>query len=443
MIEDRPNKRRIVDVINVDTGDIETSYDLLFQNEKIVWKLRRSVEERIQENDCLYLCLYCKQPVAISPLFNHNSNNHSFYFRHLKDSEECEIKTNSGFSKKEILALKFNGAKESKAHLELKNYIRFYLSSDLNFKDVTDRERIVRDVENPSKWKRPDVAATYKNKPIIFEIQLSTTFLDVIVAREKFYLKNDITIMWIFKDFKPDSARAAEKDIYFDNHTNVFSVDEKSRKKTLESGKLHFTCHYIKTFFDSKLGDYSDIWTEELITFDDLQIDDQTKKPFFKKYDRSNLRDKEVVKAQNKFENFIRNFADKSDSRDMNKILAKLGLLKDNWLEYKIITLSRALLSVKVGKVLFSNQENKWTWLVNTIWVNNIDHWLVFLYAVKEYGRTELVFGNNPKIKAKRKEFELGFKTDERFKQCTDHYPLISEMFPELKKHLSKYLASQ
>ncbi len=443
MNETKLNKRRIVDVINMDTGDIETSYDLLFQKEKLVWNLRRSVEERIQDEDYLYTCLHCKQPVAISPLFNPNGNEHSFYFRHLKDSEECEIKTNSGLTKKEILARKFNGAKESKAHLELKEYVRYYLSNDDNFTDVTDRERIVRDTEDPSKWKRPDVAALYRNEQIVFEIQLSTTFLDVIVAREKFYLKNDVTIMWIFKDFEPEFARAAEKDIYFDNHTNVFSIDEISRKKTLDSGKLHFMCHYIETIFDAKCEDYIDVWTKELITFDDLQIDEKTKKPFFKKYNRSKLRDKELIKAQIKFETFIRNFNDRSDSKEIDKILSNLGLLKDNWLEYKIITLSRALLSVKEGKVLFNNQENKWAWLVNTIWINNLDHWLVFLYAVREYGRTDLVFGNSLKIKAKRKEFELGFKTDDRFKQCTEHYSLLSEMFPELKKYLYKHLASQ
>ena len=53
-------------------------------------------------------------------------------------------------------------------------------------------------------WKKPDISASYKNINIVFEIQLSTTFLSVIVDREYFYKDNQTYILWVFKNFVID-----------------------------------------------------------------------------------------------------------------------------------------------------------------------------------------------------------------------------------------------
>jgi hypothetical protein len=50
-------------------------------------------------------------------------------------------------------------------------------------------------------WRKPDVRATYNDVNIAFEIQLSTTYLDVIVGRRQFYLEQGGLLFWIFALF--------------------------------------------------------------------------------------------------------------------------------------------------------------------------------------------------------------------------------------------------
>ncbi|MEG9134434.1 DUF6035 family protein, partial [Acinetobacter baumannii] len=55
-----------------------------------------------------------------------------------------------------------------------------------------------------SEWRKPDVSALYLNKLIVFEGQLSTTFLNVIIDRKVFYQDNNACLIWIFDRFKPN-----------------------------------------------------------------------------------------------------------------------------------------------------------------------------------------------------------------------------------------------
>ena len=47
-------------------------------------------------------------------------------------------------------------------------------------------------------WRKPDVIAKYNNLNIVFELQLSTTFISVVVQRDIFYRLNDYFIIWVF-----------------------------------------------------------------------------------------------------------------------------------------------------------------------------------------------------------------------------------------------------
>ena len=91
-----------------------------------------------------------------------------------------------------------------------------------------------------------------------WEIQLSTTFLNVIVAREDFYRELGTYIMWVFNEFNPERLRFTEKDIYWQNMANAFVVDERTMALSSARGVLVLECHYLVPFFND--GDIDHRW---------------------------------------------------------------------------------------------------------------------------------------------------------------------------------------
>ena len=92
------------------------------------------------------------------------------------------------------------------------------------------------------KWRRPDVYAEYNGRKYVFELQLSTTFVSVIVDRDIFYRLNDYNIIWIF-NFEDNEEyvnlyNLMCKDIYYANKRNVFIFDTEAEEKSKENGEL-------------------------------------------------------------------------------------------------------------------------------------------------------------------------------------------------------------
>ena len=73
-----------------------------------------------------------------------HSGSHTFYFKHLHASDDCPIKTDSTYTKDEVRCMKYNGAKESAAHIELKNYLSEQLKKDDSFSDVKNEFKLIR-----------------------------------------------------------------------------------------------------------------------------------------------------------------------------------------------------------------------------------------------------------------------------------------------------------
>lgn len=92
-----------------------------------------------------------------------------------------------GFVQRQIAAMKYNGAKESLLHRQMKLWLVESLYASGQFTDIRQEKRWQGTIT--SEWRKPDVRAVFGGTPIAFEIQLSTTFLDVIVERRRFYLR--------------------------------------------------------------------------------------------------------------------------------------------------------------------------------------------------------------------------------------------------------------
>lgn len=379
-MESEEVNRSIVEVFNCEINMRELVADLVAKGEEFIFNLRTKIENGIQ-NDCpAYLCIACGQALVIRcRKAGVRNGQHTTYFQHLANSDDCCLKAESTLSRSEILANKFNGQEEGNTHKDIKNHLALWLRADSRFTDVKVESTIKGTGIFSKKWRKPDVSARFNGKLMVFEIQLSTTFLDVIVGRDNFYKENDITIFWIFGEFDPNSARAAEKDIYFNNKTNVFSIDADSLEMTEKKGVLFFSGYY-----GMKISERM-IWEKALICFDDIRFDRETYKPYFMSVRQQALAALEWV--------ILRNAEISTLSLDCLSELELLGVSCSDLSNQYFISFLKVLISIRENKVLFAcGWENKWFWLADYVWGGFNCYWVAFLHAIDAYGLKDVIF---------------------------------------------------
>ncbi len=117
---------------------------------------------------------------------------------------------------------------------------------------------------------------------MVFELQLSTTFISVIVAREQFYERNNTFVIWVLIDF--DRKRFTDLDIAYGNNANVFVLNEKAKLKTLETGELWFEVYWQEPRIEANQIEYE--WKSVLMPFSALTFHDYYLKAFYKDVDQ-------------------------------------------------------------------------------------------------------------------------------------------------------------
>jgi hypothetical protein len=282
--DDYETKRTIDEVLDKETGLIIKSEDFFKKPESEIIAYRRRLQEAIAGfAPPKFVCAYCQQLVKLSG--RRTRRGQVDFFAHLYDSDDCEIKTNGDLSKEEIEARKYGNVRESERHIRLKNKIADILHTTPNVKNIDVEKRITSDIPFLY-WRRPDVYAEYEGKNLVFELQLSTTFLSVVVDRDIFYRMNKTFIVWVFNfDDNEEYVNLNNlmcKDIYYANKRNAFVFDEKAQKLSEETGELHLLCIWFEPVIEN--GIYrqdNDKPKEKYIKFSDLNFDDNTFKPYY------------------------------------------------------------------------------------------------------------------------------------------------------------------
>lgn len=277
----------IPNVTNLQNGEIIKSIDFFSMDEESIFKIRTENERYLQKDIKFLVCSLCHQSVKIRGGIDKAK---SLHFSHLHSSGDCPIKTGQSYTTEEINAMKYNGAKESEEHKKIKKFIYEMLSKDNNFSN-TGIEKTFKNTGLQRNWKRPDVSTVYKNQNIVFEIQLSTTFLDVIVSRQNFYYSNNTNIVWVFNKFPEDLSklRFTEKDILYSNKNNIFVLDDEMMEKSLHNNVLIFKCYYMKPFRNKK-GQIESTWKKEEIEVNNITFDEVTNKSYIFNYDSAKAR---------------------------------------------------------------------------------------------------------------------------------------------------------
>lgn len=277
-MDDFFTKRTIEFVLNKDNGSTIEANHFFLKEENEIFRYRNELQKAIKGiRDPLFVCYFCGQMIKIR---GGGQTKKILHFAHRKDSEICHLKTDTHHSALEINRLKYNGAKESPLHFETKNLIKEFIELNNDFSNIKV-ESVVKSNTNYFEWKKPDISAIYREVNVVFEIQLSTTFLSVIVDREHFYKENQTYILWVFKNFELDEFRQrfTEKDVFYSNNRNAFILDHNSINLSLKNKDLYLLCYYQKPIIEDLKIKYT--WESQYVCFNELIFDDLNYKIFY------------------------------------------------------------------------------------------------------------------------------------------------------------------
>ena len=237
---------------------------------------RNEIREKLNRSP-LFRCPVCGVPVYLV-----SNQLKRFYFKHQIEHGSCPAKTRNVLSRKEILERKYHGLRESEPHRRMKDLLARSLEADPRYRDV-QQERQWRSSHDASARRQPDVQATGPTGRLVFEVQLSTTFLDVVVGRRIFYREEGALLVWIMGSFDPEYRRLTTDDLLFTNNSNIVIVDEETAQISQTSGVFHVRCHFRRPVRE---GDrIADEWASALIPFEDLTCEQDRQRCWYLDYE--------------------------------------------------------------------------------------------------------------------------------------------------------------
>jgi Family of unknown function (DUF6035) len=201
-----------------------TSDELLKLDSDSYQEIRRTVTRARNEGTSAFVCDECGFPIYAP---REPTTKLPFWRHHKGAPKICPWWTGDPGSTDDISASQFKGAQESPLHHRLKNTVAELLRLD----QLTETDSVVIDeyVAFGAERRRPDVRAVYDGRPIAIEIQLATTQIPIIVAREDFYNKEGRHLIWLTWNFAPVERAhllTAFEDIFYSHNKNLFSLDD-------------------------------------------------------------------------------------------------------------------------------------------------------------------------------------------------------------------------
>jgi hypothetical protein len=228
-------------------------------------RLRGVLKEAASEDRPRLVC-----PTCGVTLFLASSMRKNFYFRHRSEDGTCPSVTHSGLTEAEMRAMKYRGAQESQAHLRTKELVVLSLEADPSFSEVRV-EATWHAREGLTGLRRPDVSARRGDLRTAFEVQLSTTFLDVVLGRKHFYRAEGAALVWVLPSFHPSYRRMTTDDILFGNNSNILVVDDATVAASRAANQFIVRVWHRQPRIEGE--SITDDWIERLVPWNDLLVD--------------------------------------------------------------------------------------------------------------------------------------------------------------------------
>lgn len=414
---------------------------------------RALVKAGIHRGRPRFICSSCNTPVY---LVAHTVK--TFYFRHTIEDGSCPAQTRSPFSREQINAMKYLGARESDAHKRMKGLLARSLNADAAVTDVKIEETW-RSESTPSAYKRPDVQARFGDIRLALEVQLSTTFLDVVVSRREFYRDDKAMLLWVMRRFNPEYRRLTEDDILFNNNANILVVDDETTKLSEERGITHIRCFCWEPYLDGESLEHK--WSEHICRLNELTLDVAGQRAYL--FDvagyRQALRKQQAelrIERQRATEEMVRqrfyafcdNWTEYKDPEDVEtaweglaEALAMFGVTMPSYLNLdgKFRSLILALTSIKLGRPV-GFQFKKLVEVLHTIAERHKDLIWHVGWALKAYDRKALIAEEDRHGKWSRREGRIA---EAMRAKHPDYQPYnrwdaaVRFLFPELAPRLN------
>lgn len=261
--------------------------------DRLIDGVRAVIADSIRAGTPRLICPICTIAVTLRA-----STQKRFFFRHETEDGSCPAVTRS-LTNEQIRAMKYNGQRESEAHRKTKLAVAEGLECDPGFSDVMV-EKAFRPLTG-TQLRRPDVQAVLQgNLRIAFEIQLTTTFLDVVRGRRAFYLENGALLVWVLRRFDPYNRRMTEDDIVFTNNSNILVVDgetlDLSRRAKAFMVRVHYRVPYVAA------GVRRETWKSEVVPFAKLTLDLERQRAFLFDFEEADRRIEAELKERHRQE---------------------------------------------------------------------------------------------------------------------------------------------
>lgn len=249
---------------------------LLAKEANILKRLRIDLVKVLKDPDpkYIYVCGYCRKPVRLRGGFSYSKK--QLHFTHAYPNPECKYHHGETPSVLELNRMVYAGLREGPVHQELKNRLAECLVLEGEHHKNISNVQVEKNIKiDNSNWKRPDINFEFEDKHIALELQLSSTYLDVIMERHRFYEENNIFMLWIFHDLTLDDAKRSFTldDVIFRNNDNAYVFDDAQYKKSLDEQTLYLQCYYITYLFNKDTLKIDSSWNQVEVTLSDLTFD--------------------------------------------------------------------------------------------------------------------------------------------------------------------------
>jgi hypothetical protein len=428
------DKPEVSEVLDTFSGTYLRAQDVIGSDYGALVQLRSQAKAAFFKGCPLYRCSICLTPVFIAG----RPNGQRFFFKHSREDGSCPAITRSDLSQDEIDARKYNGVKESQAHLQMKDWLESCLKADPRFSRVNKEVRWKGLLTG--EWRKPDVSAVYGGVRVAFEIQLTTTYLDVIVKRRDFYLKEGGLIFWVFASFDNEHRRLTEDDVFYNNNQNAFILNPGTVKESLEQKRLMLECVWQAPTVDGSHG----ALRRQRIAFDQLTLDQATQRAYFFDYEGAKhalfaARNEELQTLRDELDAWWHQKQDDNPRQREQawgafaQRLRKLGV--DVPYQFKVdFILLTALYSAKHGRP-WGQAKKRLVEVAHHLASSERDRFVWFMHAVKVYGREAAMAseGDPSKWRDKHKQAKDAYRIDrQQFEPKRTSQALAEFLFPEL-----------
>lgn len=239
----RTPQRTLKRVTDLSSGRTITSDELLnLSPDRYQHDIRRASMTAWRERRPLFACEKCGYPVYAPKA---PKTRLPYWHHHKGAPHSCPWWSGDTATVTENSANQFSGNQESPLHHWLKHHVGEMLMSD----PKTEAGSVVVDeyLITESGRRRPDVRATHDGRNLAVEIQLSSTQLPIIDAREHFYQREGRHLIWVTWNFEPVVLRlmtTAFLDIFYSHNKNLLSLDADLLERSKQERRFLVRAHW-------------------------------------------------------------------------------------------------------------------------------------------------------------------------------------------------------